>query len=411
MNLKGITWFFLALWLIVSYNSEFASMSMPGIGLGVNVVLEAILVLLTIPLVFRSPLNAYKVWTIIILVFWGLSTRWSANPEAFSSYYKFTFPYLLCFCLSSKIATKKDVERLLTLDLIAALLCCIYVLLFVNTGNLADEGRLGQAEGESVWNANDIGLKMALGYVVCVYFLLKGSKNKPLLLGLITLFLLVCFMSGSRKVFILLVMFTALLMLTRYRGHNKVRVFMLIVLFLVVVYIAVMNVPVLYELLGRRIELMLEGLQGGDGGYSMQKRSLMIAYGIEFWMESPWIGRGFNAFSKLFGDLTGWYAYAHNNFVDLLANTGVIGLFLYYSLTIYILKSLWKPALQGKELLALVLFLYTFISTILDYAMVSYVDIPTVFRLMYTTMYCQIVKEQTCTNIITTKNKRKYAKS
>ena len=123
----------------------------------------------------------------------------------------------------------------------------------------------------------------------------------------------------------------------------------------------------------------------------MEERTLMIGYGIEFMQGLLWLGNCFNSFSILFGNITGWYTYSHNNFIELLVNTGVIGLLLYYSLTFYILKSLWKSALRNGDTLAQILFLYTFISFILDYAMVSYVNIPTIFRLMYTAGYCQIV--------------------
>ena len=77
--------------------------------------------------------------------------------------------------------------------------------------------------------------------------------------------------------------------------------------------------------------------------------------------------------------------------IELMVDTGLIGLILYYSLHIYIIKALWKPALHDKDNLALVLFIFTIISTAMDYAMVSYVQEVTIFRLMYTARYCQII--------------------
>ena len=67
------------------------------------------------------------------------------------------------------------------------------MLLFLNTGELADE-RLGQDQGpDSVWNANDIGLKMAIGYAICAYYYLKNKENLLLLLPLVIFLLLVAF--------------------------------------------------------------------------------------------------------------------------------------------------------------------------------------------------------------------------
>jgi O-antigen ligase len=147
----------------------------------------------------------------------------------------------------------------------------------------------------------------------------------------------------------------------------------------------------LYDVLGYRIDMMLDGLRGEDGGYSMTERTMMIAYGFDFIMEKPWLGNGFNAFSTLFGNITGWYTYSHNNFIELLVNTGIVGLIIYYSLTFYIIKGLWKPALKDRDALSQILFLYTIITMVLDYAMVSYSSVPTIFRLMYTARYCQIM--------------------
>lgn len=68
---------------------------------------------------------------------------------------------------------------------------------FVNTGNLADE-RLGGSDDDRIWNANDIGMKMTIGYAIGMYLLLKGETNKLLIYGLMALILLVALMSGSK---------------------------------------------------------------------------------------------------------------------------------------------------------------------------------------------------------------------
>lgn len=61
---------------------------------------------------------------------------------------------------------------------------------------------------------------------------------------------------------------------------------------MVVSYLAVMNVPVLYDILGKRIDMVLDGLRGESGGYSMDERTLMIGYGIEFMSGHLWLGNG-----------------------------------------------------------------------------------------------------------------------
>lgn len=381
------------LWLIVSYNSELRNTAMPVIGLGINIILEGIILLSVAPYLFQK-FDVYKKWVIAILLFWGLSVTWSVNPNSFEFYWKYGLIYLLTFSFSSVIRTKKDVEMAMNLNLIAVFLCGIYVLLFLNTGDLANE-RLGQDQGmESVWNANDIGLKMAIGYAICVYFMLKKNKGSFYLFPFILILLIVAFLSGSRKVLFLLIMFSAFLMVARSKGTKKMLMFVSATILLIGSYWAVMNIPILYDIIGRRVELVADWLAGGDGGSSIKERSLMVFCGWEWFLDRPWLGYGINSFCVLFGRLTGWEVYAHNNFIELMVDTGIVGLLLYYSLTIYILIELWKPALRDKDLLALVLFIYTLLSTIMDYGMVSYVQEVTIFRLMYTAKYCQIVNER-----------------
>lgn len=390
---KKTAYLFMLLWLIVSYNSELRNTAMPVIGLGINIVLEGIILLSVAPYLFQK-FDVYKKWVIAILLFWGLSVTWSVNPNSFEFYWKYGLIYLLTFSFSSVIRTKKDVEMAMNLNLIAVFLCGIYVLLFLNTGDLANE-RLGQDQGmESVWNANDIGLKMAIGYAICVYFMLKKNKGSFYLFPFILILLIVAFLSGSRKVLFLLILFSAFLMVARSKGAKKMLMFVSATILLIGSYWAVMNIPILYDIIGRRVELVADWLAGGDGGSSIKERSLMVFCGWEWFLDRPWLGYGINSFCVLFGRLTGWEVYAHNNFIELMVDTGIVGLLLYYSLTIYILIELWKPALRDKDLLALVLFIYTLLSTIMDYGMVSYVQEVTIFRLMYTAKYCQIVNER-----------------
>lgn len=393
MKMKNniIIYIFLFLWLTVSYNSQFADTTVPFIGFGLNVLLEAALLVLLMPTVLVSHINIYQKWVLVIMFFWAASTTWSVNGEAFPSFVAFSIPYILCYFLSARISTRKIVEQMMKVELIAVFLCAIYVLVFVYTGDLADE-RLGGGDDDRIWNANDIGMKMTIGYAIGIYLLLKGNINKLFVFFLMTFVLLVAFMSGSRKVIILLVIFTALLMIVRAKGRKKILYSAYAGIFVVVSYLAVMNIPVLYDILGKRIDMVLDGLRGESGGFSMDERMLMIGYGIDFMTGHLWLGNGFTAFSELFGNMTGWYTYSHNNFIELLVNTGVVGLLFYYSLTFYILKGLWKPALKDGETLAQILFLYTIIALFLDSAMVSYVYIPTIFRLMYTARYCQILK-------------------
>ena len=215
---KKTIYIFITLWLVVTFNSQWSSARIPIVGLGVIVLLEGILLLLNINSL-SGRLNAYKKWVFILLVFWGLSTTWSVNPHAFESYWKYSLPYVIAFVLSPIITTKSDVEKFLKINILAAVLCGLYVLLFVNTGSLSEVRFGSDADGtETIWNSNDIGIKMSMGYAFSVYFLLKGEGNRLLLSALTLFFFALSFLSGSRSVSLLIVM-AYLFIIVQYCVH------------------------------------------------------------------------------------------------------------------------------------------------------------------------------------------------
>ena len=206
-------------------------------------------------------------------------------------------------------------------------------------------------------------------------------------------------LTGSKSVVLLLIAFTVMLMMFRSKGRKKGLYFIVGLLFIIGTYWIIMNVPVFYDIIGRRFEKMNAGLSGGEGGFSMDVRSLMIGSGLGWFMDKPLLGYGFNGYCILFGKLTGITVYSHSNIIEMLVNSGIIGFCLYYSLTIYIVVKLWKPALHDKESLAMVLFVFTIITGVLDFVVMSYVNTPYIVRMMYTTAFCHIIAKESKTKL------------
>ena len=89
----------------------------------------------------------------------------------------------------------------------------------------------------------------------------------------------------------------------------------------------IFNIQVLYDLIGYRFEGMLLAFTTGQGDESTMERMNMINDAMEFWRSHPVFGIGLNLFSEkgIYG------AYSHNNYVELLATTGIAGFIAYYS--------------------------------------------------------------------------------
>lgn len=78
------------------------------------------------------------------------------------------------------------------------------------------------------------------------------------------------------------------------------------------------------------VHRMIRFFEGRDT--SGAERIDMIREGLQLWVESPIWGHGIDQFRVL----TVFDTYSHNNYIELLANLGLVGLLLYYSIYVTI---------------------------------------------------------------------------
>lgn len=84
-------------------------------------------------------------------------------------------------------------------------------------------------------------------------------------------------------------------------------------------YYSIFNIPIFYSILGRRLESSFDFYSGGEKNEgSLSMRSYMIKFGLEKFQEKPILG------------------YAHNNYIELLVNIGVIGAVAFYPMYILV---------------------------------------------------------------------------
>lgn len=98
-------------------------------------------------------------------------------------------------------------------------------------------------------------------------------------------------------------------------------------------YWSIMNVQSLYVLVGWRIEAMINGFFGGGTvDDSTTTRMRLIENGSEWFGEQPWIGYGADNFRALMASYEPRMSpqYAHNNFIELAVNFGMVGVVLFY---------------------------------------------------------------------------------
>ena len=184
------------------------------------------------------------------------------------------------------------------------------------------------------------------------------------------------FRSGSRKGLIMFVL--AIMILNLKGGWKRILGGVLIgVMLAVVLYILVMNVKFLYDIIGIRIESLLNLLiEGSTDEGSLNSRQELIEIGMEYIKKKPWTGYGYDCFKVVSGRGEGGYVsaekfgyYSHNNYIELLFGGGIIGLILYYIPMLSLLKNLLQ--MLKKNPVVIYLLAIIVVKLVVEYAYVS----------------------------------------
>lgn len=165
----------------------------------------------------------------------------------------------------------------------------------------------------------------------------KDANNRLLIKSMIVIGMIVVvlniFFTGSRKILIAIPVF--LLFATCY-GKKIFWRLLLIAALVVGIYYLIMEVPALYNIIGFRIESLLMG----EGDESAIERNQLMKDAFETGLFHPW-GVGIDN-SKYYS--TTRQVYAHNNYLELFADFGWIGVICYY---VYYVKILHR-AVRNK---------------------------------------------------------------
>ena len=207
------------------------------------------------------------------------------------------------------------------------------------------EDRLGVGLLGERWNANDVGIKLCIGFAFSLYYTFERKTvwGKLLAAVIAVIFACISFLSGSRTAFLLLVLIGVGMFFLM--SKNKVLAVGVIVAFVAIAYLLVMRVEPLYNVLGKRLESLIINLFGGDTSEgSFDTRAEMIKLGWNAFLERPIFGYGLGGSFLIYEEALDAYTYAHNNFIETLLNGGLVGFIIYYFIYAYILVKLFKRA-------------------------------------------------------------------
>ncbi|HFI0708582.1 TPA: O-antigen ligase family protein [Streptococcus suis] len=240
-------------------------------------------------------------------------------------------------------------------------------------------------------NPNSIAWIYGFFAMLTLYFLLKSKKIKYVFLFTAEL---VCILFTGSKTGVLMAFIPLIFAFFRSLRNAKISNVIVILLVGIIFWYEVQNNPVLYTLIGNRLNSFL-GLFGigtvpVDTGSTL-KRIHMIEFAKNMIWEKPILGWGIGAFAQV----SGFGVYSHNNFVECLVSGGFIFGTAYYSIYILLLLQLFSlPKCEEKEVAILLI-----VSNLLiDFSTVTfYGQLLSYFKIIITAMllfYIQFIKER-----------------
>ena len=319
--------------------------------------------------------GSFTKWQTALLLLFFVSIFWAYSREQATTIW---IAYLgrsiiILYVYSYLLITKNFFYASKVFIIAVALVNLHFLVAFGISGMLAARAEtidLGQG-----WNANALGMQSVVACFL-VLNVLSLKKNNDLykftILPFLVFFIL---LTGSKTCFFLL--FGSILMFFFMKSKRKM--FTLVVIFSLIAILSylVFNVPFLYEVIGERLEIMIDGFTTFDvvtkttseGSASDNIRLLMLFEGWQWFLEKPVLGYGVGNFQEMFGEINnGKELYAHNNYIELLVDTGLVGAMLYYWLYIFII---WKST-RGSSKYELSVASFLIVLMVAEFGHVSY---------------------------------------
>lgn len=340
-------------------------------------------------------------WYLAFALFALSSVLWSEFPRAsLSVTTRFAQILAIVFCMSQSYATKKGFTRCMKLICWAGGFCAFYIFIRTPVSEWL-RGSLGQTATKS--NVNVIGMIMVVCAIFSLYHAYYTGKRRYYILVLAEFALIV--LTSSRKS-IITIGFALIMMACIKSIDYKVffRMLVAVGVAIAILYL-IMNVDELYRAVGRRFESMWSHLQTQSGDYSMFARNMFITYAKQYFLEKPIIGSGAATFLSKLGSDTGFYAYAHNNYYEILVGVGLVGFTIYYSFYAYLLIKLMNMSFKFGDLTAKAMLTMLVSIMICEYGIVLYYSIYALIFLCVAYLYvCVFDNEMSKKQSLPTRN-------
>lgn len=318
--------------------------------------LTPLIFLFRIALIKKLYMDSSYLWLFIIMLYTTvLGMVVPNNSDNFSVWYNwavFLNLFFICILIFQYTTIQQFMRLLKNIVILSSLLNGVYILSHeykVIISRLPDYmiGRCGYRLGGNMGiNSNNIAWLFGLLALFTIYFFIEEKNWMMLLLYFFQL--IIIFFTGSKNGILMAIIPIIYYGIKSLKKLNLMACVLIIVL-LVILWNMIQNIPLLYTLIGSRIDQFLFAIginQMSSNSVidvsSTLKRMDMIKSAKQMFWEKPIFGWGIGAFAKY----SGYGYYCHNNYMELLVSGGIVGFIIYYG---YIIRRFLQYLFSHKN--------------------------------------------------------------
>lgn len=341
-------------------------------GFGVMMSIIAIIMLLNIRkhgFHFRN--GTYLKYMLMLIVYTLMTSIWALEPTDTYEKAGTLISITLFIIVLYDTYYNANLNRLLYAIMWSGYLLLIYSFFYYGYSNLILIISLGDRLSSEFSNVNVIAMNVVISLIINIYYFFFKKKDLNILLALPAVILLIA--TASRKAIVMVIAGVLMMVLFKQYLRTKNYLFLLIK---VIMIIALSLVIVLYlsqfeifQSVTSRMEGLIASFTGeGVADHSSLERQEMRKLGLDIMNKYP-LGIGIGCSHILSAKFIGHDAYLHNNYVEIAAGGGIIGLIVFYSIYLHFTKLRFY---LRKEKLSIILSIIVVLMLLKDYGAVSY---------------------------------------
>lgn len=347
---------------------------------------------------FRIPFKIENFHTAILIfaLYCFLSAIWAIRADYAVEKGLTLIKILVCMSIlySYYSVRKNALEELFSTLLFACLTVVFYSYIFYGKNLIISVILSGKRLDNSFSNVNTIGMVSGIMIIITVFKAIYNKSIWYLILDIPAIILILA--TGSRKALVIVFIGIFLLLLFKYLNRN---IFKTIFWSVCISIIALLMIRWIMSLeafagIGQRMKGMIALFTGkGVIDSSSWLRYEYIKLGINIFKKNPIYGIGMGNARIFVSSNYGHDAYLHNNYVELLANGGILGFISYYCIYYIVIKNLIKY-FKYREKYTSVVIILVIMQLVIDYGSVSYYYKNTIFYFLIFFICIRKMKER-----------------